>query len=691
MAEQHPHDPDERPEDDPATPSGGDPADPGSARNEDAGSDRPTGDPAGVAGNVSDADDLNTDDQDSLNADAAAVVVNVRGNFYAEGSSFGDRDARSNRSSTGEVTTKDLAEAFEYFVEPARFADARALLARHQLVVLAGPKRTGRHAAALALLDEVAPGSEQTPSITVLSPSLTMEQLATSPFRSGGRYLLADQINDRAPAVQRKFHLEQLLTKLRHRDASLVITTTSADHATALFDELAVPWVPVEPERILHRYITKNGLSLSPDLHQRLSEGLLSLCPREVVQALKRFEDGGAEAALTSAAQAARTKVCNWLAADSTPSKLGDLLAVITASFLPGATRRESQRWRVALQRLVEAERDGDRPAAASEVVWEDPLPRLELLVVKDPQGGQFDESTVALCSEAEHEALMDELVVRLGHHIWGPVRDWLAVLPGASGVATQTALAAGMAVFARSDPAEARRILDQWAGGYHPARRTAAYTLHWMCADERTAGQALQIGISWCSGAGERRAVAAAFAFALDLGVRYPDEAVGRVWFLALRADPVSGWARVALATLFVLATEEDDDRRLDTALKLVNLQLKHVMRRRAHNNRVMNKALDAVVAVLTAELLDGATTVTLHILRSRTAVIERIGVLWARVLASAPHRQDAIDFLRRTFEALNAPEDASAVHVLGRAVHDHIDAEQWEWLREDLPEGHW
>ena len=659
----------------------------GEPKPEDAnGSGKPSGDAPGAneasAGTASDAVDEATSEQ----VNQAAVIVNVRGDLYAEGASFGHQDQSRGRSRTGSVDDETLQESLRLFVDPPRLAEAQAVLLGRGVVVLAGEDGSGRRCAGLALLEGLPQLGDSRPRPVVLSPSMTIERLAEYRFQRHGRYLLADQIGDGTVAAQLSHDLARVRERIRDSttEASLVITVRNKDR----FGDLAVCWEPVAGEAILDAYLDATGVVLTGSELAELRECIGTLTPYQARRLLDRMEAEGTQAALRSKIDAAREDVSTWL---STDPLLHQLLPVVTAAFVHGATRRSADRCGVELRRAVDAHAGLDTPPA-TEVILPTRGNQSNLVHVRPPVDDPFGEPTVRFSDGEHHEALFRELVDRYGPQLWEPVHDWHLALPGICDGETRNNVAIGTAVFARVEPAEVRRILNAWADGTAAWRTTAAATLHWMCQDDSTSPLALAIAGGWCTGAGQRRAVTAALAFALDVGARYPGDSVGRLWQLAMRGQIVSRWAAIALAVLVHRSAEDgEDDRSLGESMRMVRKQLRHLLRTRPHDHRAIGLALGAVLIVLSSPGPVDDKSITVSILRGHPGLIPLLGELWAEVIASFAHRDYAIEHLRDMFADLDAERDADPVRALGDAVCDNLDPDQWIRLRRDLPEGNW
>jgi hypothetical protein len=303
-------------------------------------------------------------------------------------------------------------------------------------------------------------------------------------------------------------------------------------------------------------------------------------------------------------------------------------------------------------------------------------------------------------------EHALRELYDRYDHQLWHPVRGWLHEICRLDPrIELRGELAQAMALLARENFVEVRdAYLNEWAAGIAAERGTAAMVLWFMSYDDRLAPVALRTALEWGENRGLNRAVTAALALGGPLGIRFPDEAMQRLCFLALRAKRIGDFARIAIAGLFAVAAD-DGSAATGRVLSTVHTELiKAVEPHRARSSessddeymaarladspvdddpdlehyergwtgRVAKAARSMVLDLLGAEQLDGTTLVTTKILREQPEHVELLGWLWAEVLCSAPHRRTAIDKLVETLRSLAGEQDVTeAVSRLGAAIY--------------------
>ena len=149
------------------------------------------------------------DEKDGTSPDKAAgeddqvlqeTVINFaqfNSNFTAPGAMFGEGGPQttSRRKATGWVDAAEIDSTLKFFVHPRPYFDrAAAALEDDRVVVLTAPSGSGKRSGAIALLQGFAEGGRD--RCVVLSPDLTLEELAKRNFKSGLGYVLLDRVNE---------------------------------------------------------------------------------------------------------------------------------------------------------------------------------------------------------------------------------------------------------------------------------------------------------------------------------------------------------------------------------------------------------------------------------------------------------------------------------------------------------------
>lgn len=629
-------------------------------------------------GASTDETDPDLDPTDDEAQSAAAAWISVAGDAIFQGS---PGDARHRRRRPGRLDEVEVAAAIRGFVEPPGLTDALVDLRTQGLVVLAGAEGTGRRCAATWLLAQVSSGE-----LVVLSPGDTIDQLARRTFVRGRGYLVADFAGERGLVAIHRHDTHVLRRQLLDCGAHLVITTSTAT-GQRHFADLTRAWQPVPGEVIAADVLDRHEGLLEPDDRARLLAACRNLSPAPARAVLERLLADGLHAALDRAQELGHSAVTAWFDAD--PGE-ADVVRIATAAFVPYCAKRTYEAHHATLRRLRQRWfGEGDAPPEPLRQEHRE-LRAIELLQTEAaPFGAESPRPRVLPRSPEIHAAIVAEVHDRYGDDLLQPLHQLQHEASGSEDLVTRLGVARGIALLARVAPDDASVMLRTWADGPALQRRTAAYALSWMCDDDATGALALQLAISWCSGAGTRRAVTAALAFGLELSVRYPVPSVSHLWNLALRSSLIAVYAGQALAALVRTTASERDG--VDEVLRVVDKQMRNLLDVRPARFERVRRGTEVIRDLLCATAPDGQGTVTEYLLRTHPDLAGRLGLLWAEVLCSRPHRHRAVLDLRKDLNRLEPDVDHAAVAAMGAAIRSRLAAEQWEWLRRDLPGGEW
>lgn len=659
------------------------------------------GDPAGfdMKEDVSTSDDQMGSDCDELAEDSSVFQQHSRNinNFFAgiqaENSVFGV--ATSVRRVTGTISVAELSSALDHIVLPTAFDDVVERLSKNRLLILFGPEGIGKRTGALAALHAAAdPGQP----VTSLPPSRTLSELAEyQHFKAGRGYLVQDWIVPSASGSPLGFDIDVLKRQLRRQGTYLVITAGTQAGRNRFLAEVAVAWQPPDLVAVFEQRLPTTGVALSEADMRRITDRLVGLCqPSDVVAVLRRLPEG-VDAALDVLGDTDRERVRTWFDRKPDPRELLSLAALSFLNEVPESI------FQSRLARLVELAgvRHLGTASESEPGGFSTPFPQHEPLA-----DGGLDE--VAAEQEADnrlmgdrrrrfrsaryHQLVMAELCGRYGFELWQPVRLWLNELATEPPSVIQVSLALGMALYAQHAPSDVESaFLDVWSNGLMSERLSAAYLLSWMCIDDALAATALRIAVRWTRNAGTRRAATAAMAFGSELGIRYQPEALSWLWYLVLRNEAVSRTARTSLGDLFRASV--DDPASATTVLRYLNGALRQLLHQGAgrpeHGSFTdhLRKATSAVFAVLSTRPHGSAESMTAIVLRTLPANAPVLGQLWAEVLRSWRHRNNAIDELRAVLDTMLGDEESlRAVRTFGAAVRAHLSDEESRLLRRDL-----
>jgi hypothetical protein len=288
----------------------------------------------------------------------------------------------------------------------------------------------------------------------------------------------------------------------------------------------------------------------------------------------------------------------------------------------------------------------------------------------------------VSLRGRVGSRLILSALDRRYGSELWTPIRTWLRRCPGKGlDFDSERALGRGMAALLAVDRRLVHEVLDDWAAGPMPDRFAAAATVSALCTEDGTAPRALRTAIAW-STSRERR-ITAVLAFGQELSVRYPVEALSRLWHLTLRDQRVALYARMQLALCARNASR--DPGRLRLAVSVLFRQLEHLLAEYADDPQRRLRGARTVAQALGYRPNKQIPPLTLRIVRLGSDPSARLGRMWAEVLRCWDLRADALDELRDTSEWLADDRESAAFVPLTEAIRANVSPPEWEWLCRD------
>ncbi|MGW5050709.1 hypothetical protein [Actinokineospora sp. NPDC004072] len=625
------------------------------------------------------------------------IVFNTIHHMQADSATFGVEGSRARVGrATGPIRPQDVTAALTHHLVAANRDKTDAVLRERKVLLLVGPAGTGKHSEALALLMAVC-GNDK---IIGVSPALSLSDLASSVnYQRGHGYLVVDHVSEPAEFVTAAHDLVVLENKLATAGAFLVLTTRSLGLDEGRLATNAVRHQPPDAVELLTHCL--GGVVLDAETLERAQEAARRSCtPGEIVSLAARLRINP-DSAFDDLMDEAKARVSGWI--DTDPN-LFDLLGVTTLALVGP---QEEPKYELMHAMLVEHARPApENRAPVVHDVMRQSIPRRNrqhplVMVESAPHStGRW----VRFRSDELRVATLEELHEQYGYQVWEPVRSWLADLSARKlRPEIEVGLAQGLAWLGRSDFNDVlHSFLQRWSGGTASERSTAAMVLWFMGKDDKLAPLALHTAMGWGDGCGLQRAVTAAMALGGPLGLRYPDEAVRRLCFLAFRAKRIAAVARLSLAVLWANAVvesaescthmltiiSEQHSRAMGTGAKdayditssdplVRSLKDKKEEYEQGWNARVVRAARQMVVSILAANDLDG-NPVSALVLRTRPESVPILGRLWADVLCSAPHRATAMDALYRTLRLLEHDRPAdSALVELGTAIHHGMPAE--------------
>ncbi|MGC5285704.1 hypothetical protein [Micromonospora sp. DT231] len=620
----------------------------------------------------------------------ARVINQFYGQVHATSATFGVSGGAvgGGHASVGRLPAVDVDHALRYFAPPDGYVRAAVLLREQGLVFLTGDEGTGRRASAFALLrDRIGTDGR----INGLSPAVSLAQLVESEFVSGRGYVVLDWLGEKRDGVVQAFDAGRLADRLKRAGAHLVVTTDQRATARRDLGSFTVQWSPPDPSSIFQVYLERAGTLAEAEIDlvsARIAELRL---PGEVARLLDRLPQG-VGAALAEVEHTEQIRVSKWFA---TTSSWDDLLWVGALAFAHALPERTFEEKHARLREIEHAE-DLRRSTLVEAGTTAEPLQGRRTLyrdgglVARrygdDPVGNVgWEERRVVFVADGMREHVLRELY-ECDYRLWRPLRIWINELAGSGSVEVRLQLALAVTLLARDRNAapEVWDMLGQWSRGRAAERFTAVSALSFMAGEDALAPAALRLVLDWTDGAGQSPAVTAAMALGGPLGMRYPTEAERWLWHLSTRGRPIRLLAARSLGLLFCTAADELDSATL--LLKRLVLRLRRTLEQ-APDPRWVSYAVETVLEVLSAEHLEHSEPVVARLLRLCPSAVKPVGVLWAEVLRSLPHRSTAMDTLSATLESLAKHNDTeNAVGALGDVLCRELTSAECVLLRREL-----
>jgi hypothetical protein len=588
--------------------------------------------------------------------------------------------ASSLSTSTGLVGDADISAALERFVQPEGFAGSTTLLARDRMVVLCGRPGMGKRSSALSLLREV---TDET--LYMLSPNISLSELAGYEYKSGCGYLVVDRVVDTG-LQESDFEWRIVHDRVVGRTSYLVVTqpVALADGSESFGH---VDWQPPSTEKLLRAYWQQEW---STEDSNALAEALASVeNVRDVVGLARQLNSGKSlEDALQHLDTRVRAEVEKWF--DGMHERRS-IVEITTLAFTTGVDLRTFD---AAVLRLLRAmHRYVPEPAAEDGETKEDHLPRLREswlrneLVGLETLNTELGARRVLKFSKPEqHRHVLTQLWQRMDVAFWDAVSDWLdeiVVRPR-----YELSVAVGLAEFASVALDEVMPILDRWAQGFRQAagQRSTVYTLYLMAYDESLAPIALRIATNWITRGKPTHRWVGAMAFIGQLGVRYPHDARRRLWQVCVQSHTVDGNVEQVFGELFANLVRNTENAHL-----VLNFLTEKVDRFICQPDAKPGmRTVTARTALAVIESRDANTkrsSVLAHLadFPEHTALVAR---LLSGALIHRPVRLRAIKALRALLEDLAKHDENASEHAraLGEALRAKLPPAEHDPLEEDF-----
>lgn len=589
------------------------------------------------------------------------VTMNFLGGVDASSAVFGIKNGDSRQSSVGKVTGKLTAEhvatVVARYARPECFAPAAERLRSERIVVIEGKPGIGRRAGAIALLHAV-----RAQPLILLSPSLTLRQLAERDYDEGCGYLLVDRFSERNSTVS-DFTWSSVRDQVCEAGAYLIVTTAAGVRGVA-----HVSWMRPPADHVLLAQL--KGRGVTAEVAREKVEKIAGDLPGEVSLAGLGgvaeliFKNADPAEALRSLRDNAADEVRSWFAEEPDDRKILEATALCFLEHVDVRT------FEFALDRLQAAmvKRLPGKYAKALAKPAARPLAtrgkRVSLMHVKEVPA-QVGTASIVVFKDTEYgRCVLAELWRTQDNAFWDGVAEWLDEIVAKS---DSLPVASGLASLASSAFEEVNSsYLQPWSwgtAGLH-GQFTAIYVLWYLCRGG-LASVALQVAAGWARERDVDQRWSAMVAFSGDLGLSFPVEAVNQLWRqLIAHSDDLQVASCGAMAQLFAsLADDEDSDAKavlalLDPKMRKYGLGVGAERMRADELMRMRTLVMSVSLAVIEVNSSEtGQPAISRYLARymhDQPDRLDMVARLWAGVLRHRPHRRQAIRALRRSLRVL-------------------------------------
>ncbi|BDH06700.1 hypothetical protein [Streptomyces seoulensis] len=500
---------------------------------------------------------------------------------------------------TGPMRQEEIALLLRHHAEPDAFAEALAALRADHVVTLIGESGTGRRSGAVALLKKAMDGGGR---VIVLSPDITLDQLAEREFHAGKGYVVLDRVQEGSlNETQADFAWRRVQERVHASRAHLVVTTRPRMERVLPTSVSHVAWSAPSTEQVLRLRLRLGGIP-----EETIAEAVKLIRPNCPVAKAAEVADGICEGGAPEEVwndydTGTYDTVQRWFLAPGRTMR--EVLQVTTVAFAAGSGIRSCEELFALLDAHVgrqfaqgaaggkanafsnslasgatqkgndlAAKRDGGAESALFD--RRRAMLDIELLALRQVPMGAVVREVVEFATPSHRRWVFIVLCGLFDSDFWDGVRKWLgAVLsepeapcsPGTlAGDEFEVSLAAGLAMLATKDFEEVvGKYLVPWAQGHAGQRgqSMAVYVLWYMCqSDLGLDTVALDIARGWARSTSPELRGTAALAFSGWLGVRFPSDAVKWLWHL-IANEKGQGLAAAALANHFALLVHHDED----------------------------------------------------------------------------------------------------------------------------------
>ena len=474
------------------------------------------------------------------------------------------------------ISAAEVEQLQRLYVEPILFSIALARFRQDGLLILCGPRQTGKRAAALRLLGQITDGDGSPLPLYELNPDQKLVDLRPNDL-PGGAGLLLESPTGEALAGINAFQLTGLRDQLQpgENDNGLIIITEKLpaafprDQRGVVLDwSLTWPGDPAQARAtVLERHLIEFGRT-EPDLTDALDAAVAGLLAEERLLTRLRENLGPGELvdlallllpvlqgkrsldeALARFGVQVQREVADWFATGSHDLEMKILM--VAAAVFNGALVEEVE---AAEKNLLGRVRPPTQKKEEEPPAFEDPFGsrfsrrgRLEAIQAElrdTPIPGTHYGDTSARALVLRNEAWQSAVL----YHIWEdvtplrqPLLAWLSEYSVSSSPRMRERAAAAVGALARhSFPHIEASLLREWAKSpFEGYRRSAAQVLGITIWDESQGAATSRLLHHWATMTGNVRFQwTAATAYAGLAGLRYPQQALADLQRVALNTS---------------------------------------------------------------------------------------------------------------------------------------------------------
>jgi hypothetical protein len=588
-----------------------------------------------------------------------------------------DRPTRS----TGLVAPEEITAATRRFVSPEGFAAASVQLAHDRVIVMCGPRGTGKQSAALPLLNEVTDED-----CYLLSPNSSLGELADYEYQRGCGYIVVDRFVGRLDE-ETDFDWRLVRDQLTRKKAYLVVTRSAplAGRSELLAH---IRWHAPAPGDVFRAHLPAGW---PEEGSEPLQEALAAAdSVRDVVALAEHLATGQpVTSALGHLSSRIRAEVDEWF--DTQPTRR-QILEVTTLAFTIGVDERTFEAGLLRLDRILRKYMP-ESPPEEKPGPEETPLPQVRhglrenvLVATENHRGGLGNRNTLKFAKPEHHRHILTALWQRMDVVFWDAVSDWLddaVVRPR-----YEVAVAVGLAELAAVALDEVFPLMDSWAQGKCgvAGQRATIVTLYLMASDDVLGPIALEIATAWITQGEPAHRWVAAMAFVGRLGVRYPHDARRRLWQVCVQSHTVSGSdVEQVFGALFGNLVHVNENAHL--VLNFLDQKMTRFTQPGARPHMRSVVARTAVAVIEAKDVTTRRSSVLIH-LTACSEHTEQVARLLSGVLTHRPTRTRGVRAVRGLLEDLSKSGDQAGerASALGEALRRALPEAEHESLESDF-----